>query len=164
MTSSTGARTGWYLADMVQEITVEGDSRNVIHINLKLIRAASPEEAFDKATALGRSFETTYENTEGKKVQVAFRGLRDLLGVIDDLEDGSELLYQELVGMSEQEVQNLIPPKAALAAFSVARPVSRPNYLDKDIIAEAEARFGVSFEPAATEGTRPTGEDTEPDH
>ena len=43
----------WYLADIVQEITVEDDPHNVVHTNLVLIRADSPEEAYQKAMELG---------------------------------------------------------------------------------------------------------------
>ena len=32
----------WYLADVVVEHTVEGDPRNVVHVNVHLIEADSP--------------------------------------------------------------------------------------------------------------------------
>ena len=38
---------------MFKEITVEGESRNVVHTNLLLVRADSPEEAYEKALELG---------------------------------------------------------------------------------------------------------------
>jgi hypothetical protein len=34
----------WYIAQVVLEITVEGETRNVVHIDYMLIRADSPEE------------------------------------------------------------------------------------------------------------------------
>ena len=43
----------WYLADIVQQITVEGDPRSVVHTNLVFVRADSPEEAYEKALELG---------------------------------------------------------------------------------------------------------------
>jgi hypothetical protein len=43
----------WYLADIVEEIRVAGDWRNVVHTNLILVRADSPDEAYEKAMALG---------------------------------------------------------------------------------------------------------------
>ncbi|MGB3691330.1 MAG: DUF4288 domain-containing protein [Spirulinaceae cyanobacterium] len=39
----------WYLAELIMECKIEGDSRNVIHVNITLVRADSPEEAFSKA-------------------------------------------------------------------------------------------------------------------
>jgi hypothetical protein len=65
----------WYLADIVIEITVEGDPRNVVHTNLTLIRADSPEEAFGKANEWGRAGEQTYLNPAGARVVFRFRGL-----------------------------------------------------------------------------------------
>jgi hypothetical protein len=92
-----GAR--WYLAGLVLEHTIEGDPRNVVHVNTHLIEAGSPEEAYRKANALGRASELAYANTEGKQVRVAFRGLRDLDVIHDNLEDGAELFYEERVGI-----------------------------------------------------------------
>ena len=43
----------WYLADIIQQITVEDDPRSVVHTNVVLVRADSPEEAYEKALALG---------------------------------------------------------------------------------------------------------------
>jgi len=37
----------WYLAWLVEEITVEDDPRNVVHTNLMLVRADSPGEAYE---------------------------------------------------------------------------------------------------------------------
>ena len=57
---------------------MEGDPRNVVHVNTLLIEADSPERAYKKARALGREAETVYENSDGKDVRVIFRG--SLLG------------------------------------------------------------------------------------
>ena len=63
----------WYLADIVQQITVEGDPRNVVHKNLVLIRADSPEEAYEKAMDLGVAGEASWENIDGNRVTFRFR-------------------------------------------------------------------------------------------
>jgi hypothetical protein len=87
----------WYLADVVLEHTVERDPRNVVHVNVHLIEADSPERAFEKATALGREAEQVYENTAGREVRVTFRGLRELNVIHDALEDGAELVFEESI-------------------------------------------------------------------
>jgi hypothetical protein len=38
----------WYWADLILEFTIEGDDRNVVHINTHLIEADSPEQAYQK--------------------------------------------------------------------------------------------------------------------
>lgn len=45
----------WYVADIIIEIVVQRDPRNVVHINTVLVRAANDEEAYLKAIELGRS-------------------------------------------------------------------------------------------------------------
>jgi len=37
--------TRWYLADIVLEIIIEDDPRNVVHVNTHLVEAESPEQA-----------------------------------------------------------------------------------------------------------------------
>ena len=66
----------WYVAELIEEIRVEGDARNVVHRNLVLVGADSPEEAYQRALDIGSEHEATYDNLEGKKVTIAFRGLR----------------------------------------------------------------------------------------
>lgn len=36
----------WYVAELIEEIAVEGDTRTIVHKNLVLIESGSPEEAF----------------------------------------------------------------------------------------------------------------------
>ena len=104
----------WYLARLVQEITVEGDPRNVVHTNLVLVRADSPEEAYQKAIELGAQGEIAYESPQGRKVTTTFRGLNDLGVIHDPLEHGAELEYAEQVNMDE----------AALKRWSLVRKTS----------------------------------------
>jgi hypothetical protein len=65
--------------------------RNVVHTNMILVRADSPEEAYQKAVQLGTARQQSYENPAGKRVECRFRGLRDLNGIHDELEHGAEL-------------------------------------------------------------------------
>ena len=64
----------WYVAEIVEEIQVEGDDRNVVHCNLVLIDASSPEDAYTRAQELGKLGENTYNNPEGRVVVARFRG------------------------------------------------------------------------------------------
>src|SRR4051794_30065638 len=107
----------WYLADVVLEHTVEGDPRNLVHVNIRLVEADSPEQAFAKATALGRESEQVYTNTAGREVRIRFRGLRELNVIHDELEDGAELTYEESAAVPEPELAGWIRPRGRLAAF-----------------------------------------------
>src|ERR1700737_4887901 len=112
----------WYIAELVEEITVEDDPRNVVHRNLVLIRADSPEEAYGKALLLGREAETFYENPSGKHVRVTFRGLSELNVIHDELDHGAELLYKQSIGLPSEEIEKWILPKEQLSVF---HPIER---------------------------------------
>jgi uncharacterized protein DUF4288 len=127
-----GAR--WYIAEILQEIRVEGDVRNIVHKNLTLIRADSPQEAYERALSLGRESETSYENPDGKQVHITFRGLSELNVIGDELDHGAEILYEDKVAVSEDQIERWIVPKNQLAAFRDIDPSSGPNYSSKEIM------------------------------
>ena len=56
-------------------------------------------------------------NTDGKSVKVRFRGLRDLLVVYGEIQDGSELLYEEESDVSEERILETIKAKDNLSVF-----------------------------------------------
>jgi hypothetical protein len=120
----------WYIADLVMECQIEGEPRNVVHINIVLVRADSPEEAFQKAEELGKEGENSYLNPNNQQVIWLYRGLRDLQVIHDELEDGAELMYEEKIGISEDEVQAIVRAKSQLNVFKPYKPrdISKPDY------------------------------------
>ncbi len=132
----------WYLAWIVLESIIGGDSRNVVHTNLMLVRADSPDEAYSKAVELGRAAEMTYENPQGEPVVSVFRGLRELCVIYDELEDGAELTYEEEFGVSNDEIERNIKSKERFAVFSEEDIAAKPDYMPKEIADELERRFG----------------------
>jgi hypothetical protein len=111
----------------------------VVHVNIILIRADSPEEAFKKAQEFGREGESSYLNPKNQQVLWKYRGLRALNVIHDELEDGAELMFEEKIGISEDEVQKMIYPKHKLNVFRPIQPrdSSQPNYGCQEIIEEA---------------------------
>lgn len=131
--------TKWYVAELVMECRIEGDLRNVVHINIVLVRADSPEEAFEKAEQLGREGEDSYLNYTNQKTIWLYRGLRDLNVIHDELEHGAELMFEEKIDVSEDVVQDLITTKSQLNVFRSDElgDSFRPNYGCKEIMEEA---------------------------
>jgi hypothetical protein len=107
----------WYLADIMLEIQVQDEDTNIVHVNLTLIRANSPEEAYHLAIQVGKQSEIIYQNTDGKTVTMTFRGLRDLNVIHENLEHGSEIIFEELVDQSEEHISRLVRSKQDLAVF-----------------------------------------------
>ena len=128
----------WYLAQVVLEINVEGESRNVVHVNYILVRADSAENAYDKAVRLGTQHESQYLNGKGQEVRIRFRGLRNLTVVYEALEDGAEILYEEKVGLTEEELADLVKSKACLGIFAPDQASRGPDYGSEEIRREAE--------------------------
>ncbi|GCE27142.1 hypothetical protein KDA_26260 [Dictyobacter alpinus] len=127
----------WYLAELVEEIKVEGDNENIVHNNLILIRADSPEEAYTKALAKGQELNDAYENTDGKKIIVTFRGISDLNAILDELEDGAEIAYEELTDLSEEEIADMLPAKEELGVFQPDEDDDSKPDLSDSAVAEA---------------------------
>ena len=127
----------WYVAQVVLEITVEGDAQNVVHINYLLVRAGSPEEAHEKALRLGAQHESVYLNRNEKEVRIVFRGLRNLTVVCDNLEHGAELLYEERTGLSAEALANLVRPRESLGVFKPIETSPGPDYGSEEIEREA---------------------------
>ena len=66
---------------------------------------------------MGKSGEMTYTNSDGKIVQVYFRGLRDLNVIHGELQHGTELIYDKQIGMSESDLTRWISAKNDLGIF-----------------------------------------------
>jgi len=128
--------TKWYIADLIIEITIENEPRNVIHTNSVLIRADSPEEAYKKSLELGEENNTTYENPDGNQVVFKFRGLLDISPIHDELEHGAELFYHEDFEVPENDIIKMIQPKENLSIFTPVIRTEKPNYMSKDIYEE----------------------------
>jgi len=83
--------------------------------NLILINAQDPEEAYQKA--LKHGFDSEGEVTiDGRKGRSRFKGLKTLIPVYEDIEDGAEIEWLEYV-IGKDELESLVKPKEDLPAF-----------------------------------------------
>lgn len=136
----------WFIAEIVEEVTVEGDVRNIVHVNFNLIRADSPEEAYTKATSLGASGETEYNNPQGRQVRIRFRGLRELQAVHEELRDGTELMFEQKVAVPPEAIATMLRPKDKLSVFSGWETPDfsqHPDYASAEVLNEVERQFGI---------------------
>lgn len=131
----------WYVAYIVEQIRVQGDSRNVVHTNQTLIRAGSPGEAYHKAIALGKQGNTRYKNPDGKVVTIRFRGLRQLSVIYDELEHGAEIDFSREVAVSEKKIRNWIRSKKKLDVFAPIRPHKGSDYSSAEVMEEVWKRL-----------------------
>jgi hypothetical protein len=127
----------WYIAQVVLELIVENESRNVIHINYLLVKASSPDDAYEKALRLGHEHESEYVNSGNQRVKIFFRGLKNLDIVYDHLEHGAELLFEERVGVDEKDLAALTQPKERLSVFQPIEGSRGPDYGSQSVRLEA---------------------------
>jgi catechol 2,3-dioxygenase-like lactoylglutathione lyase family enzyme len=128
----------WYLAELVMRFDVQDDPRGVVHVNTCLVEAADADEAYDKALALGRDSEQDYENSAGRRVRARFIGLRELTEVHEPLEDGSEISFQERIGVSDLEARRLVARREELGVFRTDLPSGAPDYASAEIMAKVD--------------------------
>ena len=132
----------WFVADLVEEIRVEGHRRNIVHINTVLIQATSPEQAYARAVERGEAGNQSYTNLKGEQVSIRFRGLHHLDVIHDPLGDGCEIAFSEKLGLSEVRIQKLVLAKEALEAFLPIRDrPGRPDYTSGEVMAELLREF-----------------------
>lgn len=147
----------WFLADVIQQFTfANGDSPSV-WINTHLIKAASPEEAFNKASVVGERYNDTYLNTDQVEVTSTFRGLRDLLLIYEPLEDGAEIHWTEHDDLSEEQIAAMVTPKEKLGAFVVHSEES-PVTRDSEERDDREGLESVESLNSAAQAKRNAGE------
>ena len=134
----------WYVAEIVMEIMVKGESRNVVHLNLVLLLAPSAESAYKKALRLGKRSETSYENPAGRRVSHRFRGIASLEEMYEPLKDGSEITFRQFIGLKKSEVGKLATPQEKLGIFRGGHSVPRigPDYRSAEILREVRRRTG----------------------
>jgi hypothetical protein len=137
-----GGPAMWYLAELVMKIVVAGDPRNVVHQNSVLVRAETPEEAFEKALRFGKNSEVSYDNPEGEAVQITFEGLSDLDMIYEELEDGGEIAFHYRTGVPEEELRAIVKPRDRLRAFLPPMRAEGPDYSSKDVLALVERKLG----------------------
>jgi hypothetical protein len=69
--------------------------------------------------------------------------------IYDELEHGAELIYDELLDLSEEDVEALIVPKQDLAVFQPISPSSGPDYSSRQVLEDAKRLMdGISGEEA----------------
>jgi hypothetical protein len=123
----------WYWAEVIVEINVEDDPRNVVHRNLVLVQADSPMGAYERATEIGKRYESSDLNPSGKIVRITFRGLGGLDVIHDKMEHGAEILYSESISVSESQINQWVRQKNQLDIFREDEADNKPDYSSKEI-------------------------------
>lgn len=117
----------WYIVEIIEKCepvdrNEKQDLRRVTTWgNHHLIKADSPEKAFDKAVKIGKEKNYNFINSDKIEMESIFVGIGELLPIYEDIEDGAELMWTDYGFISnrrtmkmpyeKKELMELIKPK-----------------------------------------------------
>ena len=117
----------WYIVEIIEkcEPVNRNDKNDLRRVttwgNHHLLKANSPEEAFDKAIKLGKEKNYKFTNSDKVEMESIFVGIGELLPIYEDIEDGAELMWNDYGFISnrrtmkkkkkKEELMKLIKPK-----------------------------------------------------
>lgn len=110
-------KSKWYVATLIMKtvISARPDDTPACDKQVRVLRASSADEAYEKAMALGRMEEHAYENTYGEIVRWEFVGLVDLDEIsARTIRDGTEIKSRIFENASPE---TLVSSKEQLAVY-----------------------------------------------
>lgn len=116
--------TRWYVAELTEEVTLEGDPQHVVHRKTRVIFADSAEDAYDKALSMITEHEMTYLNEDKRAIRTRFWGLRELDLSNEDM-DRAGILPKERPARRRNSTG--LSPEQQFALLMSLRPGALPN-------------------------------------
>ena len=126
MTNSPEPSTRWYVAELTEEVTLEGDPQNVVHKKTRVIFADSPQDAYEKALSMITEHEVSYINQHRKAIRTRFWGLRELTLSNEDM-DRVGLLPESSMGVARRRNSTGLSPEQQFALLVSLKPGALPN-------------------------------------
>lgn len=123
MTNSPEA-SRWYVAELTEEVTLEGDPHNVVHKKTRVIFADSAEDAYEKALSMITEHEISYLNEHKRAIRTRFWGLRELDLSNEDM-DRAGILPSER--MARRRNSTGLSPEQQFALLMSLKPGALPN-------------------------------------
>jgi hypothetical protein len=111
--------SGWWIFREVlqwlsdRDIARQSKGRGLVWENTRVIQAKNRNEAYSKAVRLGSSGHPARTN----KGEWRFLGISSLLPIYEDLEDGSEILWEDRGVLTIAKAKRLVIPKLKLSVF-----------------------------------------------
>ena len=116
----------WYIAELTEEVTLEGDPQHVVHRKTRIIFADSPDDAYEKALSMISEQELNYLNEHHKAVRTRFWGLRELTLSNEDM-DRAGILPHERRSTARRRNSTGLTPEQQFALMASLKPGSLPN-------------------------------------
>jgi len=125
MTDSPG-ESRWYVAELTEEVTLEGDPLHVIHKKTRVIFADSADDAYEKALSMITEYELKYLNDHHEAIRTRFWGLRELNLSNEDM-DRIGILPEDRAGTARRKNSTGLTPEQQFALMVSLKPGTLPN-------------------------------------
>jgi Domain of unknown function (DUF4288) len=116
----------WYIAELTEEVTLEGDPQNIVHRKTRVIFADSPQDAYEKALTMITEHEIGYLNEHRKTIRTRFWGLRELNLSNEDM-DRAGILPEARIGTARRRNATGLSPEQQFALLLSLKPGALPN-------------------------------------
>jgi hypothetical protein len=116
----------WYIAELTEEVTLEGDPQNLVHKKTRVIFADSPQDAYEKALSMITEHEISYLNQHHRAIRTRFWGLRELNLSNEDM-DRAGMLPQGRIGTARRRNSTGLSPEQQFALLVSLKPGALPN-------------------------------------
>ncbi|MBN1515757.1 DUF4288 domain-containing protein [Candidatus Sumerlaeota bacterium] len=112
----------WYIAEIVERAENVGSDKSnpnrrcTVWVNAVLVKAKSPEQAYEKAVSIGKEKygPSRYKAAAGNTVQWRFLGIKDIIPIYENIEHGSEIFWEKWDPISVKKSERMIKSKKDL--------------------------------------------------
>ncbi len=119
---------GWWVATIIERFQFDDEDTNNprrrcrAFTNTVILKANDRESAYQKAREYGKcgiDGKSDWSDGNGRKGKWIFEGLSSLLPIYDEIDpDGTEILFDDDIGLSVGRVQSWVRKKSELEAFN----------------------------------------------
>jgi hypothetical protein len=101
MTKKILNKGDWFLVEIIERCEpVDSNQKHdlrrcIVWGNFHLIRATSPDKAYNKAEKLGKSGNYEFTNSDKLKMKWEFVGIGDIIPIYEDIEDKAEIMWTD---------------------------------------------------------------------
>lgn len=120
MTNKIINKGDWFLVEIIERCEpVDSNKKQdlrrcIVWGNYHLIRATSPDKAFDKAEKLGKSGSSKFTNSDKLKMKWEFVGIGDIIPIYEDIEDKAEIMWTDYGFISARRSDRFAKTKTEL--------------------------------------------------
>ncbi len=100
--------TKWFVAEIIEkcEPVNRNETQELRRVqtwgNFHIIKAESPKKAYDKAVKIGKDAEYKFTNSDNLEMEWIFIGIGNLIPIYEDIEDGSEIMWENYGNISNK--------------------------------------------------------------